>query len=215
MGAMWQGIVNAAIATTGTLMSSERERNAKLGQVAQMESNADAMRKNTRTIRGQGEAEAFEIDRQKSKLHQQYVDIQGHNRSLLGAGNVDMSSGSAAAVAEGNINRYAADIGDNAYKRALRLWDADSQARVALYQADALDSQASYMKKTAGSLGTSIITSLLAGGEAFMNTYSMGGGSMSSLTSGASANSSSPNASSSIDWSQIFGKSDRAKWPGS
>ncbi|MBO4335845.1 MAG: hypothetical protein J5846_08460, partial [Desulfovibrio sp.] len=122
-----------------------------------------------------GDIEARQIEKQKRQLRRDFEQAQGHNRSLLAAGNVDMGSGSALDVELGNIDRFASEMQGNAYDVALKKWETGEQVKMANYQADAYDAQGSYLKSSAGSLGTSLLKGAIAGGMAFANMYRSSG----------------------------------------
>lgn len=135
-----------------------------------MAAQAEATRKQAQRAAMQGKSEAERIDAQKSQLRRQFNEAQGRNRASLGAGNVDMASGSAMDVAEGNINRLGEEMAENAYNVALKRWETTEQTNALKHQADVYDAQGSYLKRTAGNLGTSLLTGLFQGGM----TYGMG-----------------------------------------
>lgn len=167
MGSFAAPIVNAAMAKTTSFISMERQRAEQLQQASDMEDRADLLRRQGRIAAEIGEREAYRLDSQKSLLRRQYNDVQGHNRASLGAGNVDMASGSAALVSEGNANRFAAEMGENAYNVAMKRWETEEQKRMTEYQAAQFDAQSSYLKRTAGNLLTSWLMSDMAGASAF------------------------------------------------
>ena len=150
-----------------------------------LRAQADVSRQQAEMQRRQGEVEARNYDRQKSQLRREFTATQGKNRSLLAAGNVDMASGSALDVSLGNIDRFAADVGENAYQKALALWSAEQQARTLDAQADIYSAQSSYLRRTAGNLGTSLLTAGLSGLTSGLGVYSMAGGNIAGLFGGA------------------------------
>ena len=176
MGQWAAPIVNAGITKLTTFAHMERQRAEQLQQASDMEDRADLMRRQGRNAAEIGEREAYKLDSQKSALRRQYNEVQGHNRASLGAGNVDMASGSAALVSEGNANRFSAEMGENAYNVAMKRWETEEQKRMTDYQAAQFDAQSSYLKRTAGNLLTSWLMSDMAGASAFF-----GGGGASAI----------------------------------
>lgn len=138
-------------------------------QKGQQKAQASALERQAQLQRIEGEREAEKIDRQKIQLTRQFNELQAHNAVSLGMGNVDASSGSAEAVAQGNINRYASDVGENAYERAMSIWATNEKVKQTQAQAD-------YMNKTADSYGDTLLGSLIAGGSGFLSGYGMAGG---------------------------------------
>ena len=126
------------------------------GQALQAQANVTRQQAAITAEKGRIEAENF--DRQKSALRREYEDIQGRNRSLLAAGNVDMGSGSALSTSIGNMERFAADVGENAYQKALKEWETAQEVKNLTYQADMYDAQGSFLKKSAGNLGASLLS---------------------------------------------------------
>ncbi len=181
MGATGFGLALGGISALSGLAGAEKQRSQQNQQAAMMEAQAANLRQNAALEKQRGEIEARAIDRQKSAIHARFNEQTGRNRSLLAAGNVDMSTGSAADVQQGSINALADDMSENAYSRLLRLYQADQQAKSLNWQADAQDAQASWLKKTSGNLATSLLTAGLAGAGGFASGYSMAGGKLSSL----------------------------------
>lgn len=135
---------------------------------------AENMRSQAEAQRAQGELALQQHDKQRAEITRQFREAQARNAVSLGVGNVDMSSGSALSVADGNANAYGADIGDNAYSRANAAVANENQYRAAMSQAANLDAQASYAKKQ--SLFPTLFDTALRGAGSFMSGYSMAGG---------------------------------------
>lgn len=152
----------AALNKTTTFMNMERQRKQQDYEASVARANASALRNQRDAARAQGRIEQENLDRRKEQLHRSYNELQGRNIATLGAGNVDLTSGSAAAALEGNAARYADDVGENAYAKSLARWQTDTQADALNYQADRYDAQGSYLKKTSGNLLTSWLGSDLA-----------------------------------------------------
>lgn len=175
------------LSAVGSLASSQTQAAQQRAQASALEAQASASRQQAEIQRQKGEIEAQNYDRQKSQLRRQFEDTQGQNRSLLAAGNVDMASGSARDVSLGNIERFAVDVGENAYQKALSLWGSEQQAKTLDFQANVYDAQSSYLNKTAGNLGTSLLTAGLSGLTSGLGVYSLAGGSLSDLFGSSSA----------------------------
>ena len=168
---MWAAIGTAALATVAGVISSENERANANAQADALEAQALTTRRQAELQAQKGELEARNIDRQKAKLRREFEAQQGHNRSLLAAGNIDMSSGSAADVAEGNILHFGQEMGENAYDVALKRWETNEQVKAMNYQADVYDAQSSYIASSAGSFGTSLLKGALQGAMTFGTMY--------------------------------------------
>lgn len=121
------------------------------------------------------------IGRQQAAYTAAYREMQGSNTAQAAAGNVDVSSGSAAAVYEGNAQNYAMDSA--AIRRAydLQQWSGEStlasmeaQAKGFEYQKAAYDKTASAYRTVAklqGSAGWQAVTAgLLKAGDSFWGT---------------------------------------------
>ena len=178
------GLTIGGLTAAGSLASSQAQAAQQKAQADALQAQSSAARQQADMQRRKGEIEAQEYDRQRSLLRRQFEETQGRNRSLLAAGNVDMSSGSALNVSMGNIERFASDVGENAYQKALSLWSSEQQAKNLDWQADIYNAQSSYLNKTAGNLGTSLLTAGLSGLTSGLGTYTMAGGSLSSLFGG-------------------------------
>lgn len=181
--AMAIGLGLGGLTAATSLAQAEKSRNDQLARASQAKAQAAMIRAQAASDKRAGELEAYEIDKQKTRIRREYQEIMSRNRAQLGAGNVDMSSGSALDVASGNIDNFASDMGDNAYRRALKLWETEARDQTARYQADVQDASATYLQRTAGSIGTSILTGLVSGAGGFASGYSLAGGSFKNLFS--------------------------------
>ena len=175
------GLTMGALSAAGSLASSQAQAAQQKAQANALRSQADATRRQAALAAEQGRIEAENFDRQKGALRREYEDMEGRNRSLLAAGNVDMSSGSALSASLGNIERFAADVGENAYQKALKEWETAQEVRNLTYQADMYDAQGSFLKKSAGNLGSSLLSAGLSGLSSGLGMYGMAGGKLSSL----------------------------------
>lgn len=176
MGAMSLGLAMGGATALSTLVNGLSGVGQQEAQGKAMAAQADVMRNQARMQAEAGQVESEALDKQKGELRRQYEDLAGRNRVALGAGNVDMSSGSALKVADGNAARLASDIGETAYARALRQWETQGAVQNSLYQADTLDKQSSYARRTAVNLLPTLIGAGLSGAGSFMTGYSYGGG---------------------------------------
>lgn len=181
MFSMIFGIISGALAALSGFGSSMAQGNSQRMQAANLKAQAQANRRNADMELERSRAAAYEQDRQKTRLRREFNNIMSDNRVSLAAGNVDMASGSAMDVAQGNINNFAADMGDNAYARAMRLWEGREQHKNLNWQADVQDAHASYLDRTAATVGSSLLTAGLAGAGGFASGYTMAGGSLGSL----------------------------------
>ena len=160
-------IASSVLTTVSTVYNSEMQRQHQQSQANMLDAQANATRRQADLQAKQGELEAQEIERQKSKLRREFEEAQGRNRSLLAAGNVAMDSGSAQEVSEGNIDRFGVEMGENAYGAALKRWETEEQRKQGYYQADLYNAQASYLNRSSGSLGLSLLKGAIAGGAQF------------------------------------------------
>ena len=166
MGAM------SAISSFGQSMSAQSQARS---QAAGMEQQADLMRKQAEFATQKGEIEARAIERQKREIRRKFEAIQGKNRAMLGASNVDMTSGSPLDISIGNINRFAEDMGENAYEAALKRWEADTQRKNLEYQAAMYDARADSLSQSQGNLLTSLLGAGMAGASSFFSGGMMTG----------------------------------------
>lgn len=178
------GLIGAGLGILNSLLGSVSQANAQRAQAAQLERNAEVMRANARLEQERGRVEAEAIDAKKSDLRRKFMEGQARNRSLLAAGNVDMTSGSALDVSLGNIELFANDVAENSYAKVVRQWEADQQAKNLRYQADAALAQASYLNQSAGNIGTSLLSAALGGASGFASGYSLAGGKLTKLFGG-------------------------------
>ena len=136
-------LVAGGLSAVSSFVGAEQQRRQQKAQASALASQADMTRRQADIAKQKGRVEAENIDRQKSALRRDFEAMQGHNRSLLAAGNVDMGSGSALDVSLGNIDRFAGDMGENAYQRALKDWETSETVNALHYQADSYDAQSS------------------------------------------------------------------------
>lgn len=175
------GIAAGALTAFSTFSSSMRQGAAQRQQAAQLQANAAIQRRNAQIELERSRQEAYGQDRQKSRLRREFMQRQAHNRVALASGNVDMASGSALDVALGNIDAFAADMGDNAFAVAMKKWEGREKFKNLHAQANAMDANASYLNKTADTIGSSLLTAGLTGLGGFASGYTLAGGSLSKL----------------------------------
>lgn len=184
MPALIMGIISAAMSLFSSFSASQQQ-NASQAQAARVaEANAQITRQNAEAQAQAKEAEARVQDREKSRLRREYNQIQAQNTVSLGAGNVDMSSGSAMDVSMGNVQNFSVDMGENAFATALKKWEAEESRRIGNQQADVQQNQAEYLKKSNGNMLTSLLTGSLAGFGGFTSGYTQAGGKIGSLFGG-------------------------------
>lgn len=112
------GLAMGGASALSTLVSGVTEMGSKAAQGKAQQAQAAAARQQARMQAEQGQVELAGMDRQKGELRRQFAEMQGRNRVALGAGNVDMSSGSALKVSDGNAANFGSDIAETAYSRA-------------------------------------------------------------------------------------------------
>lgn len=174
-----------------------------------LRSNAEVVLANKSVQDIENRQQLAQMGRQQSALTAGYRDLQAGNTAQAGAGNVDITSGSVAAVAEGNARRYADESA--AMRRAydLQRWNGEStlsmmdvQARGLRNMAGAYDTMASAtefygdrMGAAYDVMGSAYRTVARLQGSAFGNAFgaagmsllsSFLGGSFDSLMSGSS-----------------------------
>lgn len=170
------GLVSAGVAMAGSMASGLASASQQRTQAENYEQQAKQTREQARLTEQQGAIEAQQIDRRKSKLRRDYEAMQGRNDVSLGAGNVDLASGSAANVAEGNAGLFASDVAENYYDKMLKEYQTAEQAKQQRYQADILASKSNYLEQTANDIGPTLLTTGLSGIQGFMSGYTAAGG---------------------------------------
>ena len=173
---MTLAVVAGSLAALSSLSSSNAANAQAKYQQSQAEANAAAARNQAQITEQKGRVESENIDREKQALTRQYADAQSGAVANLGALGVDMSSGSAANVLQGNANAYAADVGDNRYQKAYSQWETRQNVNAQLTAADNYDNAASYYGSTVKSLGQSLLTAGVSGLASGMSAYSMANG---------------------------------------
>lgn len=183
--ALTMGLVGSALGAATSAVGAIAQGNQQRAQAEALSAQAEQTRKQAQLIEQKGAIEAQNLDARKTKLRRDFEALQGKNAVALGAGNVEGSTGSANDVALGNINMFANDLAENQYEVALKKWETAEQAKQARYQADLFDSKASLLQKTAGNVGTTLLTAGLGGAKGFLGGYQLGGGKISGLLGGA------------------------------
>jgi hypothetical protein len=198
---MWMLIISAVIAAASAFSQLETKRRdneykAKIeyNNALAKQQQADITRRKTETaMRAKGE--------EQKKVKRKYTAAAGTNRSLLAAGNVVITSGSALDLLEGNYNRFADDMGEMEYQKELIGWEGRREAQVQDWEADVALSNASYLEKTAGSTGKSLLAGGMTGVGTFASGYASGG--LGSTAPAASMGSAQPVAMRNPDLSYI------------
>lgn len=169
------GLTAGGISAATSLFNSLHEGSQKKAHGIAQQTQANQLREQARTQAMTGRQELAAMDKQRAQLRRDYNSLQSANAVNLGTGNVDLSSGSALDVALGNADRFASDINDNAYNKALKDWEIKEQSRSLNAQANLLDSQGSYAKRTAFNLLPTLLGAGLSGASGFMTGYQWGG----------------------------------------
>ena len=200
------GVAMGGASALMAFSSAEQQRSSAAYQADVMKNEATVAENNAKIARQQagielqkGEASQRAIDLQRNAMRREYEGKAGTNRSLLAGGNVDITTGSAAESLLGEAQVFSEDLWVNRYNQALAGWEGREASRLQEVQAiqfgnqaSSLRSQASWLKKSSGSLGSSLLTAGLSGATGFLGGYSMAGGSLfgaASSTPGAGASS--------------------------
>lgn len=181
VSAMTAGLIAGGLGAGTSLLNSALSANQATINSRAQQANASAMRQQAFAMAKAGQMEAENLDKERSRMRAQYEKLQGANRVTLGVGNVDASSGSALAIADANANAYAADLGDNAYSRALKLWETKTAVQNTLAQANNMSTIASYQRRAANNLLPTLLGAGLAGGTMFIGGYKEFGGELKNL----------------------------------
>lgn len=135
----------------------------------------------------QSETKIADVDKQRSMLTRLYKNTQAAATATFAAGNVDISTGSALDSLTGNEVRYASDMAQNSYAKALIEYEGnvnqtgyDMQSNIykinAKYSQDMsgyYNSLSDYYSSTIKGMGETVLTSgLSALGSGLSNGYS-------------------------------------------
>jgi hypothetical protein len=179
-------ILIGLIAAISTFQQMESNRRQQEYEASVANANATAMQQQAELTKKRTEIARQAADREAHKAKRDYYEAAGTNTSLLAAGNVDISSGSALALLEGNANRFADDMGEMEYQKDLDAYVGGYQVATEEWRSDLLTSNASYLEQTAGSVGGSLLMSGVSGISAgFGSKIAFGGG--GKLKGGAAA----------------------------
>lgn len=181
MFSMIFGLISGALTAFQAFGAAQRQSAMARNQARVMEANAQITRQNAALEAEQTRAQAQAQDREKARLRREYNALQARNRISLGAGNVDMQSGSALDVELGNIQNFASDMGDNAYAVAMKKWEANERQRIGNQQAHIMEENASWLRQSSGNWATSLLTAGIAGAGGFTKGYTIAGGSLKNL----------------------------------
>jgi hypothetical protein len=113
------------------------------------------------------------LAQQRNAVTDAYRAQQGANIAGAGAANVDISSGSAAQILEGNANRYAQDMARSRYAEAIQQWQGESALSMLEAQAKGYDITSSAQRSIANMidpLGNAIGSSLMSFGMSLLQS---------------------------------------------
>lgn len=175
---MTVALISAGLAVAGSVAGSLAQNQQNIAQGEAQEAQAKALRQQSDQQRKAAVANAEVVGERKSELRRQYNKMVGRNNVQLGTGNVSLASGSATQVAEGNANRFAQDIAENSYQKALRFWEDSQKADSLKFQADQAEAQADYLNTQGSMVAPTLLKAALAGASSFMSGYALGGGNM-------------------------------------
>ncbi len=164
-------VISAVVAAVDTFSKMEADRKQKEYEAQVARNNAEARQQQADITRQKTEVAQRAKAEEQQELKREYRSAAGTNRSLLAAGNVDITSGSALDLLEGNYNRFADDMGELEYEKAIVGWEGSREAQLQEFEADKELAQASYLEQTAGSLGTSLLASGISGVGAGASSY--------------------------------------------
>ena len=176
MGAMTLALAAGGLSALSSIASTNAQNRQAKYQAGVAEAQAQQARNQAKITAEQGRIESENLDRKRNALTRQYADLQAGNAASFGALGVDMSSGSAMDIMKGNASRYAQDVGENRYQKAVSEWSTRQNVNSALTSAKNYDSQASYYKSTVQGLGSTLLTAGLSGLTSGLGTYAMAGG---------------------------------------
>lgn len=176
MGAMTLALAAGGLSALSAVASTNAQNRQAKYQANVAEAQAAQARNQAKITAEQGRIESENLDRERNALTRQYADLQAGNTAAFGALGVDMSSGSALDIMKGNASRYAQDVGENRYQKAVGEWATRQNVNSALTSAQNYDNQASYYRSTVQGLGSTLLTAGLAGLTSGLGTYAMAGG---------------------------------------
>ena len=182
----------ALISAISVYASSESNRRQQEYASDVAKKNAMASDQEAALLRKQTEIARQAADRDKTKTKRAYISAAGTNMNLITGGNVDPSSGSALALLEGNLNRYADDMGELEYDKELATWTGNRQAQIKDWEADMGFNNASFLSRTAGSVGQSLLTGAAAGASSYYGAKSAAGSSAAPTVAGTKLKQVSP-----------------------
>ena len=113
------------------------------------------------------------LAQQRNAVTDAYRSQQGANIAGAGAANVDISSGSAAKVLEGNASRYAQDVARSRYTEAIQQWQGESALSMLEAQAKGYDITSSAQRSIANMidpLGNALGSGMLAAMTSFLGS---------------------------------------------
>lgn len=174
----WVPAIIAGITAIGAFASSEQQRVQRQQQANQLEAQAAQLNADMQTRQANAEIEQANLDLNAREMRRRYNQEYGNNINLLGAGNVDISSGSALSLLEGNALSFASDIENNKYQRALASWSAKNDINAMRTQQENLYETADWYSRSSSSMLPSIMNGLLLGGLSFGSNYLAMGGKM-------------------------------------
>ena len=185
---MWPAIVMAIISAVSAVAQSESNRRQKNYEADVARKNAIAKRQEAELEKKKTANELRLKDKEKNDVRRKYKSAAGINRSMLAAGNVDITSGAAFDMLAGNYNRFADDMGELEYQKEQIRWGGEREYDLLNWEADSYDNRASFLKRSAGTLAGSVLTAGLAGTSSYISEGgTFGGGRKETELTGSSA----------------------------
>ena len=157
----WSGLTEGV----ASYFSSKAARAQARAQARISAANASMLRSQKVTQDIANRQALDQLAQQRSAVTAAYQGQQGANIAGAGAANVDISSGSAAKVLEGNAGRYAQDMARSRYAEALQMWQGESALSMLEAQAKGYDITSSAQRSIANMidpLGNAIGTGLMS-----------------------------------------------------
>lgn len=184
------GVTSALLAGAGGFYQAEQGRQQQQYQASMMEYQAQVNEANAAEMANQAKLEGQKtqieqqrVDEERNKLRKAYEANAGRNRATIAGLGVDMASGSALDSLMGDAQAFGQDMGTNRFNFAMAAWEGKERERQIRFQEEQFKAQAqadrassSWLKKTSGNLGNSLLTGFLSGASAGLGSYAGAGG---------------------------------------
>ncbi len=129
--------------TQASQAAQASQQSAYDAEVARL--NAQSALQDAKLEEYKASVEQLRLQTEKEQVRKGYNQEKGRNVSTMASANIDLSSGSALDLLQGNANEFAEDMGTQKYNQILADWEAEQAVNNYIYQSKQLESSANML----------------------------------------------------------------------